>query len=411
MRAQKGILANNTPRWVYEVVWQGSHKNTWEPAACLLGWEREMKKADEAALLRASQPTINPVQEASAAREAAAKAKATELMDRRARLRRQLGRQQARAAGQAAASDEADDGTDDVYEEGEEDAIETELRAIEEQIAANSRPAAATEAQHENSDTGSEADAGVMAATEPVGRKRAKTSRVWLAFDKVTHRCNLPHPEDSSKVCGAGPGRGTGTSGYIQHLRTCHSKEWAHIQAHNEVKTTTQMIADAFKAKQDHSKPALGDADTKELHRLVALWLAKCGRPPTIVEDDELNTLLAQILKLCKCQLRYQLPCRETVSNHMMLLGVEGKAVARNFLVRLLRSGVKPSITGDLWSDSGMGLFGIYAHGITDTWAMEKVLIGLVACESKRHTAENIKAWTEEALKDIGLTAEKMLEK
>ena len=39
------------------------------------------------------------------------------------------------------------------------------------------------------------------------------------------------------------------------------------------------------------------------------------------------------------------------------------------------------------------------AHGITDTWAMEKVLIGLpVACESKRHTAENIKKWTAEAL-------------
>ena len=42
---------------------------------------------------------------------------------------------------------------------------------------------------------------------------------------------------------------------------------------------------------------------------------------------------------------------------------------------------------------------------MTETWVMEKALIGLVACESKRHTAENIKKWTEEALKDIGLTA------
>ena len=77
----------------------------------------------------------------------------------------------------------------------------------------------------------------------------------------------------------------------------------------------------------------------------------------------------------------------------------------------MLRSGVKPSITGDLWSDGGMGLFGIYAHGITETWVMEKVLIGLVACESKRHTADNIKTWTEEALKNIGLTAEDLLKK
>ena len=51
-----------------------------------------------------------------------------------------------------------------------------------------------------------------------------------------------------------------------------------------------------------------------------------------------------------------------------------------------------------------MGLFGIYAHGITETWVMEKALIGLVACESERHTADNIKKWTKEALESIGLT-------
>ena len=41
---------------------------------------------------------------------------------------------------------------------------------------------------------------------------------------------------------------------------------------------------------------------------------------------------------------------------------------------------------------------------------MEKALIRLVACESKRHTAENIKKWTEEALRDIGLTAANLVE-
>ena len=56
-----------------------------------------------------------------------------------------------------------------------------------------------------------------------------------------------------------------------------------------------------------------------------------------------------------------------------------------------------------------MGLFGIFAHGITETWVMEKALIGLVACESDRHTAENIQKWTKEALEAIGLTSEKLL--
>ena len=80
------------------------------------------------------------------------------------------------------------------------------------------------------------------------------------------------------------------------------------------------------------------------------------------------------------------------------------KALGRDFIVRLLKSGVKPSISGDLWSDNGMGLLGIYAHGITDTWVIEKALIGLVACEYERDTAVNIDRWTKEALESIGMT-------
>ena len=45
----------------------------------------------------------------------------------------------------------------------------------------------------------------------------------------------------------------------------------------------------------------------------------------------------------------------------------------------------------------------------TETFVMEKALIGLVACESARHTAENIEIWTTEALEDIGLTKTKLL--
>ena len=77
--------------------------------------------------------------------------------------------------------------------------------------------------------------------------------------------------------------------------------------------------------------------------------------------------------------------------------------------MRLIKSGVKPSISGDLWSEGGMGLFGIYAHGITETWVMEKKLIGLVACEKEKHTADNIVKWTKQALVGVGLTAEGLL--
>ena len=100
----------------------------------------------------------------------------------------------------------------------------------------------------------------------------------------------------------------------------------------------------------------------------------------------------------------------ETVRHHLSLIGSEAKVLAKNFVKGLLRSGVKASLSGDLWSDSGMGLFGIYAHGINyKTWDSEKKLIGLVACASERHTADNIEAWTQEALEGIGLTPAKLL--
>ncbi|KAL1520343.1 hypothetical protein AB1Y20_021933 [Prymnesium parvum] len=136
-------------------------------------------------------------------------------------------------------------------------------------------------------------------------------------------------------------------------------------------------------------------------------------RRPNDVEDYYLTDdtqNLARILDLCKARLRYEFPGRDTLGKHLMLLGQEGKTLGRDFLLRLIKSGVKPSITGDLWSESGMGRFGIYAHGITETWAMEKALIGLVACSAERHTAVNIKKWTEEALTAIGFNSKELLE-
>ena len=114
------------------------------------------------------------------------------------------------------------------------------------------------------------------------------------------------------------------------------------------------------------------------------------------------------MLELCKAHLRYELPCEETVRRQLQLLGAEGKAIARDFLVRCLASGVKISISGDLWSENGMGLFGIFAHGMP-AYEMEKALIGLVACESERHKADNIEMWTEDTLKAVGLTAPSLL--
>ena len=50
-------------RYTYEVKWKGYSKTTYEPADCLVGWEAEMKKVDEAYAARALLPTVNPIKE------------------------------------------------------------------------------------------------------------------------------------------------------------------------------------------------------------------------------------------------------------------------------------------------------------------------------------------------------------
>ena len=70
-RAQKGNLLGGGPRWTYEVKWKGSdpvtkkpYPTTYEPAANLIGWGKEMKEVDKACELRALQAPINPFVEA-----------------------------------------------------------------------------------------------------------------------------------------------------------------------------------------------------------------------------------------------------------------------------------------------------------------------------------------------------------
>ena len=413
--------------YTYEVQWKDGPPagkkwaNTFEPAENLIGWEAEMKKVDEQCVARSRQAFLKPLQVQRAVREQASKKKAEELSAQRDRLmrkKRRLARAQAADGEEGASEDEeeSDDAAadDELLPDGEQ--LERELLAANvalEELLRHGQPTAGTEGAETE-----EAPATPTAATEGAAatatassdkHKRQGRSRVWLAFDRKTNRCMLPHKNDKTRRCNAPPNRGTGTSGHLLHLQTDHPEEWAHVKATGQLKTTVAMIDAAFAAKIDQTKPALGDQEASELHRLVALWISKCGRPQAITEDAELRTLLARILELCKAKLRYELPCRQTVRTELSLLGQEGKALGRDFIVRLIKSGVKPTISGDLWSDGGMGLFGIFAHGITETWLMEKALIGLVACEKERHTAENITKWTKEALEAIGLTAEGLL--
>jgi hypothetical protein len=441
-RIQKGIDGAGRPRYLYEVKWAGCDpktqqpwKNTFEPPTCLIGWEEQMKRVDEAIQAKINEPQLNPAKKAQEEREAKARAKAQELEKKKERLQRLQQRRLARGG----INDE-----DQVMEEEEEEAEEGEEELSLEQLGNElerltqlgllvqqtfGQEGGPSREQLEKLFTAFGADATAvaaaaqMAAQQPAAERpavhaREGRSRVWIAFDRVTNRCTL---KVNGHTCGAPPKSGSGTSGYIRHLEECHMPEWLEIKR-TGCKPIEKTIEDAMAAKTDQTKPALPEKDAKELDRLVAFWIAKNGRPQVIVDDTELENLLARILDLCKARYRYELPSEPTVHRELMLLGAEGKSRARNFCVGLLKSGVKISITGDLWSSNGMGLFGMYAHGISNRgilddngnevykWEVEKMLIGLVACEDERHTSENIQKWTKEALEGIGLKPDSLLE-
>ena len=409
VRAQAGKLPNDAPRWTYEVNWKGHNKTTFEPATNLVNHTKEMAAIDEKYKEKANAPEINVAKMANAARESAAKKNHKDLMERRERLLRlSLLRQQSRKrvrdgeeAGEEGGGGEEEDG-----EEGEDvefRELNNEDLGHELQLVANQLAAAGIKPTGDKEDPTPTAIPPASTVSEQ-SKKRSGTSRVWQAFDRNTNRCTLPHKDDKTKVCGKPPNKGGGTSGHIQHLSKEHAVEWEHIQRTGVRKTTVDMIKDALKAKVDLTTPSVTESASDELDKLTALWVTKCGRPQAIVHDKELRALLARILELCKAKLRYELPTSKTVKKKILLLGTDGKALGRDFVVRLLKSGVRPTISGDLWSEGGMGLFGIYAHGISKTFVLEKALIGLVACASWRHTGDNIKKWTDEALLAMGLS-------
>jgi hypothetical protein len=260
-----GKRAQNKQGFTYEVKWKNGpggkvYPNSFEPPTCLVGWEAEMKKADAAILLQRKDTFLKPVKEKRAREEEAARQKAVELGQRREALMRKQRRLQ-RGRRRAPEGEEAADEDDEEEEEEEDDDDDDEdvpsdneqLQAELEKIALELGIAPGTcGATTEGTPEGAATSAGASTSAAPE-RKRKGTSRVWLAFDRDTNRCTLPHPTDKSKVCDAAPKKGTGTSGHLVHLQIEHPEEWLHIKKTGQRKTSVQMIEDSLKAKVDES--------------------------------------------------------------------------------------------------------------------------------------------------------------
>ena len=70
---------------------------------------------------------------------------------------------------------------------------------------------------------------------------------------------------------------------------------------------------------------------------------------------------------------------------------------------RCLRGGTKLSLSGDLWSADGIGLFAIFGHYINEEFQLCSRLLGLVSCGGEHHTGDYVKDKTEEVLLNLGI--------
>ena len=219
--------------------------------------------------------------------EQAAKKKVEELEKHKKRLERRQKRhktttgedileQQQGGTGVSSDDDDSGSGDDDAADAARQESAAVELLALKQQLVKARRAAGMQTNETEQAEQVGQAE---QTAPTVAQHARAGTSRVWMAFDRKTNRCTLPHPMDPTRICNAPPTRGGGTSGHRSHPKLVHGPEWTHILATGQRKTTVEMISDALVAQVNQSKPTLGNAGRDELHRLAALWVSKHGRP------------------------------------------------------------------------------------------------------------------------------------
>lgn len=80
-------------------------------------------------------------------------------------------------------------------------------------------------------------------------------------------------------------------------------------------------------------------------------------------------------------------------------MSAEGQLRVKEFMSDLLLDGLKPSISGDIWSDRGCSLMGVLGYGIDRQWVMREWLLAATPFAATRHTGDAIDQITVDALR------------
>ena len=87
----------------------------------------------------------------------------------------------------------------------------------------------------------------------------------------------------------------------------------------------------------------------------------------------------------------YKGTSRQTVRALVSVLSDLGRKETRLFVCRCLQGGTRLTLSSDLWSADGIGLFAIFGHYINEDFQICSGLLGLVSCGAEHHTGDYVK--------------------
>ena len=233
-----------------------------------------------------------------------------------------------------------------------------------------------------------------------------RSSRCWQTFsepykvgkDEYT-KCTFKM--ENGTVCGTPIKYNGGTTNMLNHQEHVH-KHW--VTDYNAKATRASMN---LKLAVDEGTGVV-DLETqirwtKERHhnacRKLAFWLAKRKRPLSIVEDEEFRDFTSAI-----SMGKFSSTSRREMDKQMLEMGGAVLHNHREAVAQMKKTGVKPSMAADIWSDTDVSLLATTLYFIDENWAMQEWLVGCTGFAKERHNADNISAAVEKQLADVGLT-------
>ena len=256
-----------------------------------------------------------------------------------------------------------------------------------------------------------------LAANGVLPQHRGKTGAVWAVYNLSEEKPSCTVME-GDHVCGAVPAPTGGTSNYWSHLSCHHRAVWLQLKqgaglltgsGEEELKALSKQLTD-FSNKNSLPDQAVfstlpADA-TAVLDRVLVDWIIDTDGNLNEGEGASLRHLLSVASNHA-----YSGAGRQKVAGLMTQSAESGRAIATQFHTKLLADGIKPSISGDLWSKKGAALLGLMSHGVVEVprpdgrvdWEMREVLAGAVPCANEHHTGSHVDELSNAAWKSVGI--------